>query len=66
MADTTTYTVRVRANSGRAVLVLIPVLGIVAWLPRSQVTFPETVRRDDELEVEIPVWLIRNERGWLG
>ena len=66
MADTATYTVRVKADSGLAVLVLIPALGIKAWLPRSQVTFPEPVHFGDELEVDIPVWLIRNEREWLG
>ncbi|ADU63434.1 MAG: hypothetical protein KUA35_10360 [Pseudodesulfovibrio sp.] len=66
MADTLAYTVRVKSDTGLAVLVLIPALGIVTWLPRSQVTMPETIHFGDTLEVEIPRWLIRNEREWLG
>jgi hypothetical protein len=62
MADRT-YIVQVKATTGRAVLCRIEDTGIQMWIPRSQVEFPDNVERGDELDLEIPGWLIRSEIG---
>lgn len=58
-----TYSVLVKATTTRAVLVSIMDTGIQMWVPRSQVEFPADVARGDELDVEIPGWIIRSEIG---
>ncbi len=63
-ADTDkTYAVIVKLVKPKAVLVKIKGTGIQTWLPKSKVTFPETLNRGDVLEVAIPGWIIKNEYG---
>jgi hypothetical protein len=58
-----TYTITVKATTGRAVLARVEPLGIEMWIPRSRVDLPADVDRGDELDVDIPGWLIRSEIG---
>lgn len=57
------YTVTILATTPRAVKTKIHDVGVVTWLPRSRVEIPEGVRYGDELELEIPNWIIHNALG---
>jgi hypothetical protein len=63
MSEKHPYTVKIEAESKQAVLVQVVGMGIKTWLPRSEVTFPEKIKKRDVIEVEIPNWLIENEFG---
>lgn len=61
MSERLAYTVKILGVGARAVCVDVQGTSLRAWLPKSQVEFPDDVRRGDVLDVEIPAWIIDNE-----
>lgn len=59
--ETQKCTVTIKAQSNKGVCVDIKGIKRNVWLPRSKVTFPESLRRGEVLEIKIPHWVLRNE-----
>jgi len=60
------YTVEVKAQTDKGVLVKIIGMGIETWLPRSRVSFPDKMERGQSVSVIIPSWLMQRAMGVTG